>query len=67
MKFASEFKDDEDEPSLLEKISKASKEYLLTDDHIEGLQEEIERVVKMFYLHMKVKGQLKPYKDDYFI
>ena len=50
VKFASEFKDEEEDPSLLEKIKKASTEFLMRDDHIEELQAEVDRVVKMFYL-----------------
>ena len=65
--FAQDFKDDEDEPSLLEKIRTASQDYLLKTSQIQGVQSEIERVVKMFYLQMKVKGHLKPLKDDYFV
>ncbi len=48
--FASEFKDDEDDPNLLEKIKKASQTYMITDSQIASLQAEIDRVVKMFYL-----------------
>ena len=40
---------------------------MMREDHIEDLQAEIVRVVKLFYLQMKVKGQLKAYKEDYFI
>lgn len=54
--FANEFKDEEDDPSLLERIKTASGQFLLRDDQIDALQEEIERVIKMFYLQMKVKG-----------
>lgn len=66
-KFANEFKDDDDEPSLMQKIKEASRSIDITQEKVDELQEEIDRVVKMFYLQMKVKGQLKPLKDDYFI
>ena len=67
VKFASEFKEDEDDPSILDKVKKASEDYLLKESEIEALQEEVERVVRMFYLQMKVKWHLKPFKEDYFI
>ena len=28
---------------------------------------EVDRALKMFYLHMKMSGSLKEYKDDYFV
>jgi len=31
------------------------------------VESDIERMLRMFYLQMKVKGMLKEYKDDYFI
>lgn len=34
---------------------------------IDNLSLEVGRVLKMFYLHMKVKGQLKPFREDYFV
>lgn len=40
---------------------------MMRDDQIEALQAETERVVKMFYLQMKVKDQLRPLKEDYFV
>jgi hypothetical protein len=30
------------------------------------LEEEIERMNKMFFLQMKIKGYLKEFSDDYF-
>ena len=35
--FANEFKDDEDDPTLLEKIKKASTNKMMREDHIEQL------------------------------
>jgi len=70
IKFANEFKEDEDDDKeipLLAKVKSICGEQLATDDHIANVQREIERVVKLFHLQMKVKGQLKPLKDDYFI
>jgi hypothetical protein len=67
MNFARDFKDDEDEPSLLEKIKNAAQAKEFSSQDAQNLQEEIQRVVKMFYLQMKVKGHLKPLKEDYFI
>ena len=29
--------------------------------------EEVDRALKMFYLHMKMSGFLKEYKEDYFV
>jgi hypothetical protein len=48
--FASEFKDEEDDPSLLDKIKKSSQSSMIRDRLIAELQTEIDRVVKMFYL-----------------
>ena len=31
------------------------------------LEKDIERMLKMFYLQMKVQGMLKEYKEDYFV
>jgi hypothetical protein len=70
VKFATEFKEDEDdesETSLIEKVKKICGEQMVTDTQIEYMQGEIERVVKLFHLQMKVKGQLKQFKDDYFV
>ena len=39
----------------------------MAEHKIDDLTQEIERVVKMFYLQMKVKGNLKAYKEDYFV
>lgn len=65
--FASNFKDDEEEPSLLEKLAAILKSRTAPKDSVIALEEEMERVLKMFYLQMRVKGHLKPYKDDYFV
>lgn len=67
VQFAHEFKDEDDEPSLIEKIKNASGEFMMREDQIENLQAETNRVIKMFYLQMKVKGLLKPLKEDYFV
>jgi hypothetical protein len=34
---------------------------------IADLNSDFDRMLKMFYLQMKVKGYLKEFKDDYFI
>jgi len=34
---------------------------------IDLVEAEIERMLRMFYLHMRVKGMLKEFKDDYFV
>jgi hypothetical protein len=39
----------------------------ISDSVIDSLSKEVNRVLKMFYLHMKVKGQLKPFREDYFV
>lgn len=51
----------------MDRVRKAAGEQLLREDEVEAVQGEIERVVRMFYLQMKVKGMLKPLKEDYFI
>jgi len=28
---------------------------------------EVDRALKMFFLHMQMSGQLKEFKDDYFV
>jgi hypothetical protein len=54
--FASEFKDDEEDPSALEKLKSALGASEIEDKEIKSLETELERVIKMFYLHMRVKG-----------
>lgn len=48
VKFASEFKEEDDEPSVLDKIKAAAEDFLLKDTA--AIDDEVERVVKMFYL-----------------
>jgi hypothetical protein len=60
IQFSNTFKDDEDEPSILESQTP-------TRDEVEQVESELERVLRMFYLQMRVKGHLKPYKEDYFV
>ena len=67
IRFAETFKDDEDEPSIIEKLRVALKLEIISNHDMKQLESEIERTLKMFYLQMRVKGNLKPYKDDYFI
>ena len=31
------------------------------------LEMEMKRLLRMFYLHMKVNGKTKDYKEDYFV
>ena len=65
--FANTFKDDEDEPNVLEKLKELSLSQRPTREDVESVESELERVLKMFYLQMRVKGHLKPYKEDYFV
>ena len=34
---------------------------------IAKIENEIERMIRMFYLHMKVQGHLTEFKNDYFV
>ena len=56
---------------ILEKISDIMKYDDLKIEHretiVKALEDDIERMLKMFYLHMKVKGHLKDFKEDYFM
>ena len=38
----------------------------LVPEEVALLEEELERMNQMFFLQMKIKGHLHPYKDDYF-
>jgi hypothetical protein len=51
---------------LLDKICHALSDKA-SEEEIDNLNKEVERMLKMFYLDMKVKGLLKPTKDDYFV
>lgn len=64
--FAQDFKDEDDDLSIIDKIKNTACERMVPEHTIGDLCREIERVVKMFYLSAKVKGQLKQYKEDYF-
>jgi hypothetical protein len=54
IQFAQDFKDDEDEPNALERIRKVALSYDTGLDEARSLEEELERLIKMFYLHMRV-------------
>ena len=65
--FAKTFKDDDDDPSVLERLRHALQAKDMFRDDVESVEKEVERVLKMFYLQMRVKGHLKPFKEDYFV
>jgi hypothetical protein len=65
--FTNEFKDEEEDPTVLERLTKCLAQKELVQEDYEKTEREIERVIKMFYLQMRVRGQLKQYKEDYFI
>ena len=65
--FASDFKEEEDEPNALEKIRHVALSNEAKAQNIQTLEEELERLIKMFYLHMRVQGKLNPFKEDYFV
>ena len=63
--------DEESGETLLDKV-----EALLKMDHkqfseskreLVALEKEIERLMKMFYLRLKVQGQVKDFRKDYFV
>ena len=61
--FVEEFEEDEEvSVSLLEQI-RAN----MQSNDLSALEEDIDRVLKLFYLRMKVQGKLKGHKEDYFI
>ena len=39
----------------------------VSEEEVAGMEREIERVIKMFYLHMRVNGLIKEQKEDYFV
>ena len=60
--------DDDDEPevtgpNLLSRVDKVLQENKGSED----LEKDIERMLKMFYLQMRVKGLLNEFRDDYFV
>lgn len=57
----------EKEASLLERIKLACEHAPIQIEEVEFLQVEIERALRMFMLHMQVKGRLHEYKQDYFV
>ena len=65
--FSQNFKDDEDDANIIEKLSVVLKSKTVSEDDIAVIEKEVERVLKMFYLHMRVKGHIKAFKDDYFV
>ena len=67
LQFAQDFKDDEDDPNILEKIKHIALNLNATKEDLLTIESEQERLVKMFYLHMRVQGKLNPLKEDYFV
>jgi hypothetical protein len=49
--------------NLLSRISKV----LLDNQNVSEIDRDIERMLKMFYLQMRVKGMLNEFRDDYFV
>jgi hypothetical protein len=49
--------------NLLSRVDKV----LLENKGSEDLNRDIERMLKMFYLQMRVKGLLNEFRDDYFV
>jgi hypothetical protein len=39
----------------------------VSQEEVAGMEREIDRVIKMFYLHMRVNGLIKHQKEDYFV
>lgn len=39
----------------------------LNSSETQLLLSEVDRAFKMFYLHMQMSGQLKQFKEDYFV
>ena len=50
---------------LMQKVEKALRDEMSLEE-IKELDTDMNRMLKMFYLEMRVKGQLREYKDDYF-
>ncbi len=64
--FVQEFEEEEEGNfSLLSKITDTLDAE--NADAVRDLEEDIERVLKLFYLRMKVQNKLKTHKEDYFI
>jgi len=64
---------DEDESTtakkgtLFSRLDKALAAENASDDEALELVQDLERMLKMFYLEARVKGQLKEFKNDYFV
>jgi hypothetical protein len=75
--FADKFErvDSLDSDDIIDDDVEVEKETLLTridrvlqdNKGADELQKDIERMLKMFYLQMRVKGLLKEFRDDYFV
>lgn len=66
MEFARGFKDDPEEEGVMERVKRVSGKKEVAEGEIEEVEKEVERVLKMFYLQMRVQGKLKEFKEDYF-
>jgi hypothetical protein len=65
--FAKEFKDDDEHPSILDKMKDLLKKDKVEITEMEQVDKELDRIIKMFYLDMRVKGLINEFKEDYFI
>lgn len=63
LEFVDSYDEFDDELTLRELI----KEAIQRNDDLESLDELSRRVAKMFYLQMKIQGNLRPFKRDYFM
>lgn len=63
--------DDESGETLLDKVEALLKmdlkQFSESRRELVALENEIERLMKMFYLRLKVQGQVKDFRKDYFV
>lgn len=53
--------------TIKSRIQRALQNNDLSEAEEKALESDIERMLKMFYLEMRVKGMLTEFKNDYFV
>ncbi len=69
--FAKEFFDEE-EQNVFDRLRAVlsiprNESDLINEGSIQKIENDVDRVIKMFYLQMRVKGLIKEFKEDYFV
>jgi hypothetical protein len=66
IKFTAENHSDEDVP-LLETLRHAINQKSYSGETMDSIYKSVDRTIKMFYLSQQMQGNLKEFKEDYFI